>query len=309
MKRDRVLQAAWFHLSLVLPKKGANIWLMQLHWATVLGALIVIFTLRQVFQDLFHPSSSGSLSDFLARRTFNLFRRNPRLFPNAGPISVVIVITVWALLLALGFSLVYWAVLPGNFTIKGGRASEGFCSMLYFSLEVLTTLGLGDYAPEPGYLRFLATAEALMGFGLITASVSSILLINPAVGRSRKLARRVSVFARSGQQAAPPPTESFLHSFVSDVVEARVDFVHFPMSYYFKAPDEEASLPAALMNLCKWAKAADDTNQKENKLAAMALQVALQDLADTIAEKFLKLTAADPETVFRAYAQDHDPAR
>jgi hypothetical protein len=56
-----------------------------MEWLIVPGLGIIFFTLRQVFQDLFHPSESGSLSEFVARRTFNILRRYPKLLPDAGP--------------------------------------------------------------------------------------------------------------------------------------------------------------------------------------------------------------------------------
>lgn len=88
---------------------------MASYWPIIPGALIVLFTLRETFQDLFHPSQSGTLSDFIARRTFAVFRRFPRLLPNAGPLSVVIVVFVWVLLICFGFALIYWPLPPRGF--------------------------------------------------------------------------------------------------------------------------------------------------------------------------------------------------
>jgi hypothetical protein len=76
--------------------------------------------------------------------------------------------------------------------------------MVYFSLQVLTTLGLGDYAPIPIWLRLIATFEALIGFDLLTASISSIVLLHLALGRVRTLSRlrlaSSSVFAPAKPQ-------------------------------------------------------------------------------------------------------------
>jgi hypothetical protein len=78
-------------------------------WAIVVGSGVVLFTLRQVFQDLFQPSETGSISEFVARHTFSLFRRSRTLLKDAGPLSLVLVICIWASLICLGFALVYWA--------------------------------------------------------------------------------------------------------------------------------------------------------------------------------------------------------
>src|SRR5579884_3185389 len=168
---------------------------MPRHWAIVAGAVIVLFALREAFQDLFHPSQSGSLSDFVARRTFNVLRRWPGILPNAGPLAVVFVILSWVALICFGFALMYWALLDHNFRVEGGEFG-GFWTMVYFSLEMVTSLGMGDYTPLATPLRFLAGVEALIGFAILTASVSWIVMIYPALGRMRRLARRASIISR-----------------------------------------------------------------------------------------------------------------
>jgi voltage-gated potassium channel Kch len=55
---------------------------------------------------------------------------------------------------------------------------------LYFSLVTLSTLGYGDVSPSHGLLRVAAPLEALLGLGLLTASVSWLLDL-PRVSRRR----------------------------------------------------------------------------------------------------------------------------
>ena len=99
----------------------------------------------------------------------------------------MLVIFCWVFLLAAGFALIYWSSLPAGFRLNTGtnpQQQSGFLSAIYFSLEALTTLGLGDLTPKPGWLRILVTFEALVGFSLVTASVSWVLLIYPALART-----------------------------------------------------------------------------------------------------------------------------
>lgn len=79
------------------------------------GALIVAFGLYEVFQDLFHPTRTGSLSDSVSRAIFVLFRRRKSLLPFAGPLALVLVILCWVFLLAAGFALIYWSSCPAAF--------------------------------------------------------------------------------------------------------------------------------------------------------------------------------------------------
>jgi hypothetical protein len=200
---------------------------MWSYWPAVLGFLIVAFTLREVYQDLFHPSSTGSLSDFVASTTFNMFRHVPRFLSEAGPLAIVLVIFIWAASVCVGFALIYWAMPPGSFKIQAGQPPTAFWQMVYFSLEVLTTLGLGDYAPVPIWLRLLVTFEALVGFGVLTASVSSIILVHSALARLRTLARRISTVRRVEDEMKfsfdAHDAQQILAEFSASVIRTRVD--------------------------------------------------------------------------------------
>ena len=91
---------------------------------------------------------------------------------------------------------------------------HGFWTAFYFSLEVMTTLGLGDIKPRPDWLQVLVTLHTLIGFALVTASLTWVLLIYPARSRIGSLAitasvlaeaeRRTGIRAVSGDSSKPP---------------------------------------------------------------------------------------------------------
>jgi hypothetical protein len=269
-------------------------------WAIVVGAAVVLFTLRQVFQDLFHPSETGSISEFIARHTFRLFRRSRLLLKDAGPLSLVLVICIWATLICFGFALVYWGLPGESFGYHDGTPPDSLPSMIYFSLEMMTTLGLGDLVPKPNYLRLLAAVEAFTGFAVLTASVSSVVLIHPGVARMRTLARTVSLFTRAGGGDGCPGA---LLQFARDVARARVDFMQMPIIYYFHAENEEASLPEALLALLRMV----EERQADGALngEAALLRVALCDLAELVRERFVDGKATDCKAVFEAIRKQH----
>src|SRR6187402_625042 len=60
-------------------------YVMLSYWPVLVGILVLLFTLREIFQDLFHPSESGSLSEFIARGLFSFLRPYPKLLSDAGP--------------------------------------------------------------------------------------------------------------------------------------------------------------------------------------------------------------------------------
>ncbi|MBV9759270.1 MAG: hypothetical protein JO340_01790 [Acidobacteriaceae bacterium] len=279
----------------------------------VAGVLIISFAFTEIFLDLFHPTRTGSLSDWIGRTLFRLFRSWPRALSSAGPLTVVLVVLCWSFLQAIGFAFIYSAGYPEGFRLLN-RANEGvhatFPTMFYFSLQVMTTLGLGDVMPKADWLRIVVSLQALIGLAILTASVSSIVLVYPALGRMRLLARRVTILNRAAKEAglgeAMYSSDALLRDFATAVIQTRVDFIHFPVIYYFHSDHRRSSLASALPRLVLYADRGADLGTPESiRLAAAMLRHALNDLAAILDERFLHTGSSDPAVVFRAYGQAH----
>jgi hypothetical protein len=280
------------------------------YWLAFIAIALIVSALREVYRDLFHPTSSGSLSDFVAKTLFSIFRHAPRLLSDAGPLSIVLVILIWAVAVSSGFALLYWSMPPAYFKVRGGPQS-GFFAMLYFSLEVLTTLGLGDYAALPVWLRLLVTFEALVGFAVLTASVSSIILVDQALGRIRTLARKLSITHRIRTEfdvQFSSNSDHMLTEFSAEIVRTRVDLVHFPIVYYFYADNEQSSLPQVLPIAVSLAREGLSSSEPGTHRGAAILLVALRDLSELLRLRFISVESDDCERVFEAYARHHSPA-
>ncbi len=291
------------------------VWLrVRLLWTAVPGALILAFTLREIFQDLFHPSEAGALSDYIGRTLFRLFRRWPSALATAGPLALVVVIFCWAILQAVGFALIYQAAFPEQFElvhIAMPEPGHAFVYTLGFSLEVMTTLGLGDVVPKTEWLRLLTTLQALLGLALVTASVSWVVLLYPALGRLRTLARRTTILTFAQQKTgldvvSGEEVQSLLGDLAVDLIRTRVDFVHFPIIYYFQSTNKRASLAHALPQLMQLAERGSKPQSADHvRLASATLHEALADLADLFADRFVRVDSREPAIVFRAVANDH----
>src|SRR3954453_16158957 len=143
------------------------------------GVLVVALVVMEGFYDLFHPTNSGALSDWLARHLFNLLRRTTSLLPLAGSLSLVLTIATWTLLLMLGFALIFYGSVPEGFRTSTATLppqSHRFLTAFYFSAQTLTTLAFGDIVANATAMRAAATLEGLIGFAVVTASMSSIVL-------------------------------------------------------------------------------------------------------------------------------------
>jgi hypothetical protein len=120
-------------------------------------------------------------------------------------VAFVTVIATWAGLLVLGWALIFWPHMPGSFRFDPNVEAAGsdLVHALNVSLVTLTTLGFGDITPKAEALRLILPLEALLGFGLLSASISWLVSITR---RSRGGARSPT---RSPCFPRPKPRATF----------------------------------------------------------------------------------------------------
>src|SRR5229473_3529006 len=84
-------------------------------------------------------------------------KRRETLLSIFGPLSILVLLTVWALALLVAFAMVHWAI--GSRLIPSS-GPPGFFSDLYYSGTTLFTLGLGDITPIGRAARAMTVIEA-----------------------------------------------------------------------------------------------------------------------------------------------------
>ncbi|WP_316726770.1 potassium channel family protein [Streptomyces sp. 11x1] len=273
----------------------------------------MLLILRDVFHTLWHPTRHGGLSRLVMTAAWRLTSRlstRRRTAGLAGPLAMVAVVALWALTTTVGWALIYWPHMPGSFTYATGlEPSEHaeFADAMYISLVNITTLGLGDIAPATGWLRIIAPMEALVGFALLSATVSWILGIYPALARRRALALRLSHLRRSHpatEQGALLADADLLDSLSREVAVVSIDFMQYAESYYFYDGDDRTSLAGQIGYAAEQADLAASTTHRKARNSAAVLQAALEDLAAILDERFLH-TEGTTSQAFEAYARDH----
>ena len=184
---------------------------------------------------------------------------------------------------------------------------------LNVSLVTLTTLGFGDITPTSNALRLILPLEALLGFGLLSASISWLISIYPALSRRRSLAYEISLLRVAEAEdnlsldaLTPDVAERLLAELTSRLVAVQRDLVHFPISYYFSAADPRFSLPVAAPYLLEIARRGMHEAQPTIvRFRARLLMQAIEDLARTTATQFHGSDATTPEELLSGYARDH----
>ncbi len=289
--------------------------------ATLVGAVLIVAALRDIFQQLFRPSGGGSLSRPLMHAIWRVFHRaaaRRRVFLElAGPSILISIILSWVLLLTIGWALILWPRLPEDFLLATGldpSNQSGFIDALYLSLVTLVTLGYGDITPTSGWLRVLLPLEALVGFGLLTAAISWVLSIYPVLSRRRSLAYEIHLTREAEQQTgdpieqtSPEAAERTLEDLASQLVTVQGDIVQFPVTYYFHNDDTRSSLPAAMPYLDRLAARASGQECPSGiRLRAAILRTAVDDFSSLVASEYLRDPPSTPTgEILEAFARDH----
>jgi hypothetical protein len=122
-----------------------------------------------------------------------------------GPLSVVILLVVWAGLMIFAFTLVYHALGP-RFQAPGG--SVGFGTLLYMSASTFLTLGLGDVTSSDPIARLFVQLEAGSGYMFLALMITYMPVLEQAYA-----AREVGNLLIHSRAGRPPSAMKLLHRY------------------------------------------------------------------------------------------------
>lgn len=284
--------------------------------ASICGAALILLVVHDVFDALFHHRGAGLLSRAAMRVVWRVFRRaairRRTLLPAAGPAALVAVVAGWLTLLIVGWALVLWPHLERGFRFDDGAASgAAIVDATYVSLVTLATLGFGDITPVDGWLKLLLPLEALLGLGLLTATVSWLLSIHPSLSRRRSLAYEISLLHRTERDTGLTPLgdrsggAAALAELTSRLVAVERDLTALPIAYYFAEADDRFALPVAMPYLLELAERGRRDDRAAVQLRAAMLARAIDDFAATTAARFHGGIPRGTRAVLDAYARDH----
>jgi Ion channel len=282
---------------------------------TALGVVVVLVALRDIFHTLWHPSGRSGLSRRVMAAVWRAGRPRRgrhRVSVLAGPLSMVVVVLAWVGAVVAGWTLIYWPHLADGFVLGSNLESSargGLLDSLYLSMVTVATLGFGDIVPTSEWLRIAVPVEALLGFALLTAAVTWVLQIYPALTRRRVLGIRLSLLERADAvrvlaREDVPMAAGLLEDLAAEFVQARVDLTQYAETYYFRDGDVAESLPANIATADRLVRAAATSQRPDLRFAATLLRAALDDFAHLVDDQFLRVGGALPD-VLGAYAADH----
>ncbi|MER3420261.1 MAG: hypothetical protein C4290_06950 [Chloroflexota bacterium] len=122
--------------------------------------------------------------------------RQEALLGVFGPLSLILLIALWAAALVLGFALVLWG---GGTALRAPQAQPDFATFLYLSGVTFFTLGFGDVVPRDALGRTVAVVEVATGFGFLALVVSYLPVLYQAFSR-----REAAITLLDARAGSPP---------------------------------------------------------------------------------------------------------
>lgn len=224
----------------------------------VLGTAVLLFLATDAFITVFHPGGHGGPLTrrqngavwWLWKKAAPSGDRRDGWLSFGGPSLAVLTPAVWALLLVIGFALIYYPWME-RFLVSPGTLRAHWAEALYFSGFAAATLGTGDIVPDPVPLRLLSILQALAGFGLLSAGLSYIVSIYREVGRKTTLAADLALHYRAGQPGNHPARladerERWLEEVAGELVHLIQTHAQYPILHYFRSKDRSNSLALQL---------------------------------------------------------------
>lgn len=174
-------------------------------------------------------------------RTLRLVgRTNPRLQSLSGVVIFALTLTVWILLLWVGWTLLFASA--GSVLIDTlNRGAISWADRFYFTGYTMFTLGTGDFVPQEGRWQLVTVLVAASGLLFVTLSVTYSLSVLDAVTQKRAFASSVSglgtqsedIVRRSWNGTDFQEFDSTLSSFVTQLTVLTENHNAYPVLHYF----------------------------------------------------------------------------
>jgi hypothetical protein len=270
--------------------------------STFIGCILFVLLIREVFEQLLHPEGRALLGVRILRGCRHLARHGgDRAMVIAGPVSVGLVLSMWFVIAVIAWALLLFPFIPDGFTYAGDQhAHAPFLDALYISMVTVSTLGYGDIVPETAGLRIFAPLLSVMGFGLLTASLTWMLSLYAPLARHRTLARHAhQLLANETHEGRQ------LQELAGLVIAATVDLKMTYAIYYFHSLDKRECFARAALPLWDLAQRRTRHEGSDAPSDVQSLIVALEEFAEALEDDFVpQARGKGTRAVLEAYAED-----
>jgi ion channel len=190
-------------------------------------------------------------------------RTREQIYSVYGPLSLLLLLLLWAMLLILGFGLFYFALGTPFTDVMGVHTATGlskFRTALYVSGTTMFTLGLGDVVPHSMGARTLIICESGVGLGFVALVIGYLPVLYQSFSR-----REVSIALLDARAGSPPTAAELLrrHGFdggEEDLIDLLAEWerwsaelleshISYPILCYYRSQHDNQSWLSALVSI------------------------------------------------------------
>lgn len=260
----------------------------------------------------------------VGRRLEDAVRRE-RFLGVFGPLSLLGLLSLWALALIVAFGLLQWGL---GVRPDAPRGWAGLAEAVYFSGTTFFTLGLGDVEPKTAAARVTAVAEAGLGFGFLALVIGYLPVVYQSFSSREVFITRLAVRAGSPPSAGEllrqyrhganaQGLEDLLHDCEQWAAELLESHLSYPMLCLYRSQHRDQSWLAALTTILDTcALLVVGVEGLESKQAPMTFAMARRAIIDTAhifqfpeASRPDRLPAEDLQRLRELLAQGDAPLR
>jgi len=237
----------------------------------VLGAVLVLIVAQDVFVTVLFPASGrGIIRKPLSSTIWHLFRaiakragyhRRRNILAYCGPTEIAAVLTVWFVLLIIGWAMIYQPVLGTAIRASsGGVTDTSWATAIYYSGYLITTLGTGGVVPKTGLYRLLAILETASGFVTISMVITYFMSVYSSLTTRNAFAQGLHHATAHTDDAAQllvmladgadlPDARSYLATTAASLRQIFQTHRSYPVLRYFHYREPYYALPRILLTV------------------------------------------------------------
>jgi hypothetical protein len=184
-------------------------------FAVIFGVVLIFVVLLDAFETIVLPrrvTRKFRLTRLFYRNTWRLWsaivrsvfkpRRQETFLSYFGPLSLILLLSIWAVGLIFGFALLN---LGAGSPVNVPEGAATFATDLYLSGTTFFTLGLGDVRPVTALARALTVLEAGLGFGFLALVIGYLPALNQSFSR-----RETNISLLDARAGSPPSAAEML---------------------------------------------------------------------------------------------------
>jgi hypothetical protein len=235
---------------------------------SVLGVLIILAILVDAFESIILPRRVNRrirLSRLFYRNFWKLWKKGKHLFTASndtkiylgvfGPLSLIVLLGIWAISLIFGFALVNFGA---QTDIQSPHRAKDFLTYLDLSGATFFPVGIADTYPLQTPGKFLGDIEGGMGFAFLAIIIGYLPVLYQGFSR-----REVSINLLDSHAGSPPNAlyllqqlsknnideelKSLLESWERWCAELLETHLSYPVLAYYRSQHDDQSWIAALL--------------------------------------------------------------